>query len=287
MTLRQHDHAKDGLHLHMVNGETVRLRRYEAARAMLHPYMLVSYVLTWLALVLTDPSGQATTTPLHLRLPAYGLGVTVSVATLFFTYVGAEWLWGRKGRPVRLAHWWLVLLASVLGLAANETLMHLLTGDVRIGPKSFATLAVFYYVVAEILLQLIIWLILPRILARLRGDVATDTLALTDRLRVAGHDLAPDAVLHLEAQGNYVAIITETARYEVPGPFASLVAQMPQGLGQRVHRSHWVARKAVVSYHRKAREMTLALRYGGTAAVALSRQADVIDWLTQTEITAD
>lgn len=276
--------AGEGLHLRLLNGETLRMRRFESLRAMLHRYLLAIYLLMWVALTLIDPSGQAGSTPLGIRMTQYGAGVLVVAFGLIAIYTLSEAIFGGKGRVVVLSHWYVVLTVSAVGLAASEATVFHLTGVPRISPKIFAILTVFYFVVIEIALQLVIWLILPRILQELRDDPqpADAPLAAGAMLHAGGDRLAPETVLHLEARGNYVAIVTETRQYEVPGPFSALLDRMPDAIGLRVHRSHWVARRAVIAHRRKGRELVLDLTYGGVAKVALPRQAEVIDWLVRT-----
>lgn len=99
---------------------------------------------------------------------------------------------------------------------------------------------------------------------------------------VAGNQQHPvTAVLHLQAQGNYVQIRTDCGTFQVPGPFAALVAQLPEGLGCRVHRSEWVATRAVVSARRDGRVTELLLTTGATVRVASTRAGDVRDWLAR------
>lgn len=276
--------AGEGLHLRLINGETLRMRRFETARAMRHRYLIALYVLMWIGLTVLDPSGQTTTTPLGIRLMNYAAGVLVVALGLTGIYTLAEAILGGKGRVVVLSHWYVVLTVSVLALAASETTVFYLTGVERITPKIFAVLTVFYFVVIEINLQLVVWLVLPRILLEIRKDPAVAEPATPShaRLHAGGHDIPVETILHLEAQGNYVGIVTDTRSYDVPGPFSALLVQLPDGLGLRVHRSHWVAQRAVLGHRRKGRELVLDLTSGGEAKVALPRQAEVIDWLVKT-----
>ncbi len=279
----------EGLHLHMVNGETVRLRRFETFRLMQHRYMVSLYILIWVGLTLVDPSGQTLSTPFDQRLSQYGAGVIVVVATLNAIYTGSELLFGGRGRVVTLSHPPVVLVVSILGLAASEAVAFYLSGDARITVKIFAVLTVFYFVIIEILLQLVVWLLLPRMLASIRHEAPPPSPSADVALnpvRAGGAKLIPDAILHMEAQGNYVTVVTDARSYEVPGPFAALLDQVPDGLGLRIHRSHWVARRAVLGHRRKGREMVLDLTYGGVATVALPRQAEVVDWLVRTAAAA-
>lgn len=290
MTRRPAKHpVGGGVHLRLINGETLRMRRYEAVKLVLHPYTIAVYLLMWIVLAIFDPSGQTTAKSLELRLALYGTGVAAVVTIFLVVYGTADLLSGRKGRAVSLQHWPVVLASSMFCLIAGETVAYVFFDQAPMKPKIFAILTVFYFVMIEILMQLVLWLFLPRMLAQLRRDPADPDppVAGTDVVRAGGHEIAATSVLHIEAQGNYVRIVTDAGQYDVPGPFAALLGQMPHDLGLRVHRSHWVARRAVTGHRRKARELVLTLSYGGKANVALPRQTEIMDWLDRTRNTED
>lgn len=92
-----------------------------------------------------------------------------------------------------------------------------------------------------------------------------------------------DTILQLQAQGNHVQIWTDTDSALVPGPFSALLARMPDGLGCLVHRSEWVATRAVLRAERHGRATELFLSNGNTVRVASTRAGIVRDWLAQFE----
>ena len=76
-----------------------------------------------------------------------------------------------------------------------------------------------------------------------------------------------------------MAIHSDSGVTEVPGPFGALLDQMPDGLGLRIHRSHWVARRAITGQRKVGRDVLVDLSHGGSAPVAIPRQREVLDWL--------
>ncbi len=92
-----------------------------------------------------------------------------------------------------------------------------------------------------------------------------------------------DTILQLQAQGNHVQIWTDTDTTLVPGPFSALLARLPDGLGCLVHRSEWVATRAVLRVERNGRGTELFLSNGNTVRVASTRAGTVRDWLAQFE----
>lgn len=93
------------------------------------------------------------------------------------------------------------------------------------------------------------------------------------------------SVLRLEANRNYVTVVTERGRTMVPGPFSDVVARMPKGAGRQVHRSHWVARRAVVGDQRVGRDFLLKTADGETVPVSPAKVLQVRAWLDQGRAT--
>jgi hypothetical protein len=86
-------------------------------------------------------------------------------------------------------------------------------------------------------------------------------------------------IQRIEAEGNYVRIVTPRSRDLHPGPFSRIVAQMPPAAGQVISRSCWIAADAVVSHRRIGRDLLVRLADGTELRVASTRRAAVMDWL--------
>lgn len=279
----------ENLHLRLLNGETLRFRRYELLRVLLHPYILGLYSGLAVILVVTDPS-VAQYTPLNERLIAYLPGLVAALICFCSVSTLLEWRRSRNGRVAVVSTTPIMLMAALVGVSVSQTLARLYVPDHVVSAKLFFILVIFYLVVVEAMVQFTVWLLLPRVLAQLRaqppaGPPPAGPLPQTKAvppgalLRVGDRSYPMAEILHLEARGNYVVIHLPGTQAEVPGPFTALVDQMPAALGQRIHRSHWVARSAVQGHHRKGRDMLLDLSNGGTAPVAMPRQPAVLDWL--------
>lgn len=113
------------------------------------------------------------------------------------------------------------------------------------------------------------------------GDAAEQAVEIGDDLKGSVEQAALAAVLRLEADGNYVTVVTERGRMSVPGPFAAVVARMPVGAGRQVHRSHWVARRAVTGDRRVGRDVRLQTVDGESVPVSAAQVAAVRAWLSQ------
>lgn len=87
-------------------------------------------------------------------------------------------------------------------------------------------------------------------------------------------------VQRLEANGNYVLIVTAKKQHLVPGPFAAVASKMPELLGRRVHRSHWVAATAVQRLVKSGRDLWIEAVGDAVIPVGTSMQESVTDWLS-------
>ena len=89
----------------------------------------------------------------------------------------------------------------------------------------------------------------------------------------------PHEILHIEAQSNYVRICTLQRRYFIRSSMADCVAAIPQGLGMRIHRSHWVAATVVMGIAHTGPRMALRLTVGKDVPVARRRKTETVEWV--------
>lgn len=285
MSRKPHARAQsEGLHIRLINGDTLRLRRFEVGRVLMHRYLMAVYLVLAVVLSLADPSGQAVSTPLRLRSLVYVIGLTSTILCLGATCMAFEMLRGGKGKPVVVHGSLIMLFTAAVALGASQIAAVAVVPTHVVQTKVFLILVVFYYVLTEVMIQLVAWLLMDRILSELRdrsdGAAADDTQrAANGTLAAGGRVFDMVEILHLEARGNYVAVHTDSGVTEVPGPFSALLEQMPDRLGLRIHRSHWVARRAIVGSRKQGRDLLVDLVHGGAAPVALPRQREVMDWL--------
>lgn len=276
--------GSEGLHVRLINGETIRLRRFEIARVLMHRYLVLAYLAIAGVLIVIDPSGQQVSTPLRLRSVVYGIGMISTIVGLGGICMLAEVLRGGRGRPVVVQGSVVMFATSILALGATQVVALAVVPTHVVQVKVFLILAVFYYVLTEVLIQLAVWLLLERILDEVRarpdGSAHAEGVAeASAQVQAGGRVFETGSILHLEARGNYVAIHSDSGVTEVPGPFSALLDQMPEGIGLRIHRSHWVARRAVVGQRKKGRDLLVDLAHGGSAPVAMPRHREVLDWL--------
>lgn len=256
----------------------------EIASLLRHPYATSAYLVFLLVSLATTlfHSGPAGALPgINLRLPLVALGAIAGGLLA----LGGLWvlLHLTRHRQVVRLHLSLPMALSVLAAqAATALMLQTVFGIVTPSAPIWVMILTVLYATCEGLAALILGTMANRILADIRrGPVSGAPPPLTPVLRAGTTTLPAPSVLRLQAQGNYVALWTETSVLTVPGPFGTLLAQMPDDLGCLVHRSEWVATRAVASAHRQGRSAVLVLTTGDSVRVAASRTASVRDWMAR------
>lgn len=89
--------------------------------------------------------------------------------------------------------------------------------------------------------------------------------------RIADND--PGPILRIEAMDHFVAVVTPQAACQLRLRFADAVEQMDGVEGVITHRSHWVARDAVVGVQRENGRLFLRLKGGALVPVSRSYRA--------------
>lgn len=275
----------------------LHLQPGEVGPILRHRHLLTTYLVTLLVLVSVDLGWQVGQLPLELRGTVHILAGGTALALMWLALEAALWLAARRG-TVRLPLTPLLMVAAAGSVAVADGLFHLLSATYDHSWQRLGLHLFFHYVAAEFLAAGLAHVAVPPILAELRGLPIT-RLAETDPALWAGEAEAPapplpgaegflvaggrsfplHQILHLRAEGNYVHLRASDRQELLPGPLADLVAQIPAAMGRQVHRSHWVAQRAITSWRAEGRDITLYLAQGQAVPVAVTRRREVRDWL--------
>ena len=253
-----------------------------------HPYLLTYYLastaLTFLLSVVFDGPDLGVTR-FALLLPILVLANLVGMAT-FAGWIHLAAAFRRRDELLDLLISYPLALSIVAVQITTSILWNILLDVPASAPAITALLLFLVYAFDETFLSLFMRERTARIVEDVRSfhgmPPARRTIPPAASQLVAGGASFPVAsVLQMQAQGNYVRVWTDTGTHLVPGPFATLLGQLPQALGCLVHRSEWVATRAVVSSHRQGRSTELGLSNGNSVRVASTRAGNVRDWLAQ------
>lgn len=77
-------------------------------------------------------------------------------------------------------------------------------------------------------------------------------------------------IYHIEAQEHYVRVATASEKRMLLYRFSDAIREMPSDVGMQVHRSHWVAYKAVVDVLKEGQSLKLALSDNNSIPVSRS-----------------
>jgi len=266
----------------------VPLKRGEFWRIAVHPLLLAFYGLIVIFILIANSNPQRDALPLTLRLFGYGMSVLVGFGTLFLAVaVGRRVSLWRSGResiffPAALL---VTITASVLW---GEFMTPVLYGEPRATAGQIALKLVFYIPVVQIAAAVMMYLTLPRILGSLRGvtyrnmaDLTADQRGERARLKVGTLDIDPNRLIRMEVEADLVRVIMENGTQIASGPLTQVLQGLPEGMGILVHRSDWVAARAVVGTTRIGRGRGLRLVNGDVVRIASSRDAEVVKWLQE------
>jgi len=270
----------------------------EMLRALRHRYVMVYYAIFSVILCLGLHGLSLVDAPINLVVSSIVLGlVALQLVVMAYLRVWTELMrWSGRGGAVWLTpalvvgtvamKWVVVQSQAVFGLEQNWS-------D---GWGLMIWLGVF--VLVEALATAICHGPLPRALAVLRASedglganaavvpeqsaelvIAEAGGAMPPPLEAGSVRVPVAQVQRLEANGNYVMVVTESGRHLMPGPFGDVAAVMPDRLGRRVHRSHWVSWGAARRLVRAGRDMWIVAAGDAVVPVASSMHEAVQDWL--------
>lgn len=98
-------------------------------------------------------------------------------------------------------------------------------------------------------------------------------------ITIRGNGLARDDLMYLEAQGNYVNVVTTDHNFMVKGPLGAVVDELQDMPGFQPHRSTWVPGHAFLRSQKKGADMSVTLKNGITVRVTKSRQKEIAAFL--------
>lgn len=295
----------------MLTLDEVHFRRGEVLKVAFHPLMLLFYAAFVALISLLDTNDTWGIVPERYDAVVYAAGTLAGAAFIILFLRLAEQK-GRRGRTVTVRGTPVFLAAALVGLLTSEMVVFAMMGSSEMRLLHAVILVLFYYGLIELTMAFATAYIMPRALRQIRARApATDEAAArTDtRTRPANLTVVPAGrrvavlptrpatsvhvgtaryrvaeVRRVEAEGNYVRVVTAGTRKLLPGPFSRVVAQLPETAGQLVSRSCWVAEGAIVAHRREGRDLFLHLEDGAEVRVAAARRETITDWIRVIEM---
>lgn len=283
------------LRLTLLTGETVPLHGNEFLRIARHRYLAGFYLCIFAFIFVSNLRGGLDGVTMVLNSAIHLASVAAGVSCLLAAHAVATAVARRRGRVPVLHLPFVLTLVITAAMVTGDGLETLLL-DKPVGtPLAVLARWGFYVIAVQVGTALAMYLLIPRILAELRGQPIAGLKVLDMALQpplpatvtLGGQAVVVDDLLHLHADGNRVLAATRTGRLVLPGPLADLVAALPDGAGLAVHRSDWVAARAVARYRREGRSVTLVLTDGSEVRAAQTRLAQTMAWLESLAAVAE
>lgn len=233
-------------------------------RSILSPRVVVSWFMATLAMAVTGPLGTYSQFSLLGGMAYWGLVMAI-VATVLTLTLYLEGRWWRS-----YPFWPRMLMA----MAAFTLVFAPIQWGVMVAVRGYA-ISLGRLIVIAALVPATVWLI--KCLWLGPEVVWPHTPERQPRLL---DRLAPElraAPLHLSVNDHYVVVLTERGRAHLLMRFSDAMAELEGVEGMQVHRSHWVARAAVIGSGRRNGKLFLVLVDGSEVPVSRGHQQEVID----------
>lgn len=238
-----------------MDGNALHLTLREMRGHLTDPRVLGIMTVVGLVLGLAGPFGSFAAIELVPRLLYW-------VATVFLTYcfgfgssLLADELWGRGRR------FWLRLIIMSVPAGVGATLIVTLLNFVTFGTNGFEWSGIFLLLgqcfAVAVGVEAVV-LLTDRRVASAPAEVQYVPPPILDRL--PPHQRG--ALIALVVQDHYVDIVTDRGKALVLMRLADAIGETGSVVGLQVHRSHWVARAAVVRAHRRDGKILLELTNG-------------------------
>lgn len=227
-----------------------------------------------LALIFLKPFPALGALPLASQVVFWGLVVPGTLAVHLAVLVALA-------RRFRVGRSWIAHLVSATVCAVLSPELGTWVGLVHLGPRLPLMLFVgtFSLVCSMLSEFLMATYLLPRYLARLPGPPPPAPTPAPQQISLLGRPFVLTDLRLISAEEHYVHVQTVQGRQMLRGRISDIEAQLPDALGLRVHRSHWVAASAVKDLNRSREGWMLELADGTQVPVARARREAVRDWL--------
>ena len=233
------------------------------------PYIVWAVLSIWLSV--SGPFGTQDALPLLMRTLYWSGVVALSIVIGRTVRIAAEVVLEAQSEPLRRLG-----VAPIVALALAPVLWAYTQAFPEALPPSLLEFTGFVFLVA-MGIQMIRWALAQHVLRF--GTLGDHTL----ELRGAERDTLPrllqriddnlrGALLRVSARDHYLDIYTEKGRAELLFRFSDALAELDGAEGAQVHRSHWVAWRAVAAAEREGARLFLRLVDGDRVPVSRTFQ---------------
>lgn len=224
-----------------------------------------------------------------------GLGL-LYVLALSLVAIAAEKLKSRQGSANKVVDIPMILPSAVITpimVAITSGLRYIFDDGYQLEWRKFLINTIFVAIAFEVVLRFILIVLVPRALdglsdAKFLRSTGLKRSAVQDQqadapkiepfmINIGGHTFMRKDVLMLEAQSNYVNIMTPDQNILVRGPLSAILKKLDGLEGTQIHRSRWVTLHACKMLQKKGANLFLHLTNGEVVKVVKARHDAVQD----------
>lgn len=270
--------AEGGMVLTLITGDRLHFRRYEVLRALTHRYAMGYQLVGVAAMVIVPVRPEFELLSVIERLVLCGVTGLWFLGFLLLTVFISEWVLSRRAHTVRFFGSYFVAGGVVTGVLVGNVILEWYLG-VTVSLAKTVVMCVHFHIYVEAIHLLLMYKAMPKIVRDLRRhELVPEPAAPALGVEIGGQMFAVAGLRRIEAEGNYLRVVTEAGRRMVPGPFGKVVETLPATLGMRVGRSDWVASAAVAGLRPDGRDLLVLVTGGDEVRVAQSRRKAVEGW---------
>lgn len=280
------------MRIQFVNGTKLDLTWHELQRALRHPFFVGLVLITSAIIIVLRPDSDLVNLNTVGVTLFYANGVVAFMTLLLSTLYACHRL--EKTVITAVVITFSVILASIWGLYFATLL-----GAEKPELSDYFLVSAFnltFGFLAEVIFSTFL---LPPILKDIRGGGTKARLATfiedttgsvpihavaarPEDVAVLGQTFAHNQILHAQAEEHYVRITLKDGQsHLLRGKISDACTDLGTVPGMRVHRSHWVAARAVVGYKVDRSGHVIETCHGATIPIARNRQAEVKSWAQQ------
>lgn len=277
------------LRICFVNGMVAKLTARELLQAFADRRMVAALLAAALTIVWTEPFPAVAGLPPSAELVHWGVVLFGAFGTFLAVTIAL-------GRRFRTAYTVFGHLASATFSAVAGPMMASALGLPPAAPSDVAIIFGFALVVSLSCELVTAVFLLPRVLAENAAAAPVEDMtgfadtrpppppspqAAPDHVVLLGTRFALADLVVVSSDEHYVHVVTTSGRRMLRGRISDIEAQLPADWGLRVHRSHWVAARAVRALQRGRDAWTLMLADGSAVPVARARREAVREWVSR------
>jgi DNA-binding LytR/AlgR family response regulator len=281
---RENLDPRNELQIILINGRKMQFMLHELRGFFLSKQLSVMFLVILAIAVAADPYVFPSQVNVISRTIYWAIGICFYILTMYG--VGVFTL--QIGKLIKLRSFYMPLVgvpvvtiatvfAAYLGALFDDDVLVRLDLDFMAFLRNYLLAQAFEFVLMN-------WVfsdyMLRRRLKHPPAKLQSDNSSIAT-ITANGRSIPVENLITIDAQQHYVTITTKSGNLVVRSTMKTLVAQLDEGHGCQVHRSHWVAAHALIGLEGPSGKKVAILTSGDTRPVSRPREREVTQWFSR------